>query len=101
VSSDLSALATARNAPLTPAVARSRAALGVAEAASRLRVGVAYLRRLERRGAWPYALAERAARLYDCRLDVFLFARGGAASAGRVPDLTANLSSETEGRATR
>lgn len=56
----------------TPAEARIQVSLSIPEAAKRLRIGTAYLGRLERTGGWPYVLAERAARLYDCRIETFL-----------------------------
>ena len=60
------------NKPLLPArQARLSAGLSLSEAARRARIGIAYLRRVERHGA-SYALALRLAALYQCPIDVFL-----------------------------
>lgn len=56
----------------TPAqLARFAAGLSIEEAAERVGVCIPYLRRLEKRGAFPYVLAVRCAREYACALDVF------------------------------
>jgi hypothetical protein len=54
-----------------PARAREATGFGAAEAARRLHVTEAYLRRCERNG-FPYALALRASRLLNAPLDSFL-----------------------------
>lgn len=76
----------------TPAEkAREAAGYDLEGAAERLRVGKRYLRGIELKGRAPLIFAERAARLYGCRISVFLFTPAGLAkgavgspSAGRA-----------------
>ena len=64
---------------MTPAAnARIRAGLDLSEAASRARVCVSYLRRVEKSGDCSYALAMRLARLYRCSANVFLYSTKGS-----------------------
>lgn len=55
------------------ASARGRAGLSLEEAAHRARIGVSYLRQVERSGDCSYVLAMRLARLYRCSANVFLY----------------------------
>ncbi|HEX8236059.1 MAG TPA: helix-turn-helix domain-containing protein [Abditibacteriaceae bacterium] len=59
---------------MTPAAkARQSAGLTIEQAAKRARIGVEYLRRLERHGGASYVLARRLARLYGgCNIMTFL-----------------------------
>lgn len=59
----------------TASVAREIAGFTVAEAASRARIGAAYLRQVERQGWAPYGLACRLSRIYGCSLLAFLNSR--------------------------
>ncbi len=60
---------------MTPsAQARQDAGLSVPEAARRVRVSPAYLRRIEIHGDAPYVLAVRLANLYRCSANLFLYA---------------------------
>jgi len=60
---------------LTPAAqARQDAGFPLEEAARRVRVCPAYLRRIELHGDAPYVLAMRLAHLYGCSTNLFLFA---------------------------
>lgn len=54
--------------------ARMAAGLSVEAAAKRARISADYLKRVERRGA-PYSLARCLARIYRCRIDLFLISR--------------------------
>ena len=57
----------------TPAEsARERAGLTVEQAASKARVVMPYLRRVERRGNAPHCLALRLSKLYSCPINLFL-----------------------------
>lgn len=62
------------------ALAREKAGLTVEEAAEKARVGVQYLRQVERNGRASFALAQRLCALYQCRLDIFLYSGGGRTS---------------------
>ena len=61
-------------------LAREMAGLTVEEAAKKARVGVQYLRQVERNGRASFALAQRLCALYRCRLDIFLYSGGGRTS---------------------
>lgn len=52
--------------------ARIAAGLTIQAAAKRARITPAYLGGCERKRDFPYILAERLSRIYQCRLDVFL-----------------------------
>lgn len=58
------------------ASARDRAGLTLEDAARRARIGVSYLRQVERSGDCSYVLAMRLARLYRCSANVFLYTKG-------------------------
>lgn len=53
-------------------LAREDSGLTPAEAANRLRISTAYLRKIELHGGAPYCLAVRLARLYKTSLHAFL-----------------------------
>lgn len=59
--------------PAPPRQARERCGLTLAQAARRLGVSPAYLRQMERRVGWSWALAQRAARVYGVPLDLFIY----------------------------
>lgn len=62
------------------ALAREMAGLTIEEAARRARIGVQYLRQVERNGRASFTLAQRLCALYQCRLDIFLYTGGGRTS---------------------
>jgi hypothetical protein len=64
--------------------AREKVGLTLEQAAKKARVGVAYLRYVERHGC-SFVLAERLSRIYACNIDVFLPTRSG----GGTPKTTA------------
>lgn len=70
--------ATMNPTPCTSPATEARKRLGLTpEAAARqLRISPRYLRAVERGGGASYALAERAARLYQCDIAVFLYSSG-------------------------
>jgi hypothetical protein len=74
---------------MTKAVlAREAAGLTPQQAARRARIRVAYLRQIEQHGA-PFVLAERLARLYRCKIDIFLpVGRGTPTKSARGPRRT-------------
>jgi hypothetical protein len=54
-------------------IAREQAGISVVEAASRAEISVAYLRRKEIHGSWPYALAVRLSKMYGVSCQIFLY----------------------------
>jgi hypothetical protein len=66
---------------MTPADARESAGLALDAAAKKLRISPRYLRTKEIHGDWPWSLANRAAKLYQCRLKTFLYCRGSRRAA--------------------
>ena len=61
---------------MTRVAIRSSAGFTLEQAAKRVRVGVEYLKRLERGGRVPYSLACRLAALYGVGLDNFVIGPG-------------------------
>lgn len=62
--------------------ARQASNLTLEEAATRARIGTAYLRRIENHGDAPYALARRLSALYGCPITFFLYP---GSRVGRTP----------------
>ena len=58
-------------------LARENAGLTLEEAARQARIGIQYLRQVERNGRASFTLAKRLCALYQCRLDIFLYSGGG------------------------
>ena len=52
--------------------AREAAGLSPEQAAKKARIGLAYLKRIERCGCDCYQLSLELARLYQCRVDLFI-----------------------------
>lgn len=65
---------------MTPAIqARQQAGLTLEQAAKQARIGIPYLRAIEKgRGACSYPLAMRLSRLYRCSANVFLYTKKGS-----------------------
>lgn len=63
--------------------AREKAGLSIIEAASRVRVCVDYLRRIERTGLCSYPLSQRLSGLYGCSANLFINQIGQTTKARR------------------
>lgn len=57
---------------MNAAAARKAANLTIEQAARKARIGVRYLRRIERHGKSSYVLAVRLSNLYGCPITTFL-----------------------------